>query len=187
VTAAASGIGTAAAQVAREVGALAIGTLRTAAKRARVEQLDLGFAALLEAGAPDLAAQIEAASGGRGVNVVLDLVGAASWPLALDALAPRGRIVAVGTLSGARVQLDLATLMRRRATLIGTVLRSRPAAEKAALTSAFAERMLPALAAGRLRPVVDRTFPLEEMVEAHRYAETGQKLGNIVVVIGGTP
>ncbi len=184
VTAAASGVGTAAAQVAREVGALAIGTLRTAAKRARVEQLDLGFAALLDAGSADLAAQLAATSGGRGVNVVLDLVGAASWPLALDALAPRGRIVAVGTLSGARIQLDLATLMRRRATLIGTVLRSRPAAEKAALTSAFAERMLPALAAGRLRPVVDRVMPLAEAAAAHALLERNETLGKVVLLVG---
>jgi putative PIG3 family NAD(P)H quinone oxidoreductase len=184
VTAAASGVGTAAAQVAREVGALAIGTLRTAAKRVRVEQLDLGFAALLDAGAPDLGRQVHAASAGRGVSVVLDLVGAASWPLALDALAPRGRIVAVGTMSGARVELDLALLMRRRATLIGTVLRSRPAAEKAALTRAFAERMLAALAAGRLRPVVDRVMPLAEAAAAHALLEQNDTLGKVVLLVG---
>ena len=183
VSAAASGVGTAAAQVAREVGALAIGTLRTAAKRPRLEQLDLGFLALLDAGAPDLAVQIAAAAGGRGVNVVLDLVGAASWPLALDTLAPRGRIVAVGTMSGARVALDLSALMRRRATLIGTVLRSRSAAEKAALTEAFAERMLPALVAGRLRPVVDRVLPLSEAAAAHALLERNDTLGKIVLSV----
>jgi putative PIG3 family NAD(P)H quinone oxidoreductase len=183
VTAAGSGVGTAAAQVAREVGARAIGTLRTAAKRERVAALDLGFAALLDAGAPDLAAQLAAASGGRGVDVVLDLVGAASWPLALDALAPRGRIVAVGSMSGARVELDLGVLMRRRATLIGTVLRSRPAAEKAALTRAFAERMLPALAAGRLRAVVDRVLPLAEAAAAHALLERNDTLGKVVLLV----
>ena len=183
VSAAASGVGTAAAQVAREVGAFAIGTLRTAAKRSRVEQLDLGFRALLDAGAPDLAAQVAAAAGGRGVDVVLDLVGAASWPLALDALAPRGRIVAVGTMSGARVELDLGALMRRRATLIGTVLRSRPSDEKVALTRAFAERMLPALAAGRLRPVVDRVLPLAEAAAAHALLERNDTLGKVVLSV----
>ena len=183
VSAAASGVGTAAAQVAREVGAVAIGTLRTASKRSRVEQLDLGFRALLDAGAPDLAAQVAAAAGGRGVDVVLDLVGAASWPLALDALAPRGRIVAVGTMSGTRVELDLGALMRRRATLIGTVLRSRPAAEKEALTRAFAERMLPALAAGRLRPVVDRVLPLAEAAAAHALLERNDTLGKVVLSV----
>ena len=183
VSAAASGVGTAAAQVAREVGAVAIGTLRTGAKRPRVERLDLGFKALLDAAAPDLAAQVAAASGGRGVDVVLDLVGAASWPLALDALAPRGRIVAVGTMSGTLVELDLGALMRRRATLIGTVLRSRPAAEKVALTRAFAERMLPALAAGRLRPVVDRVLPLAEAAAAHVLLERNDTLGKVVLSI----
>jgi len=148
-----------------------------------LEQLDLGFLALLDAGAPDLAAQIAAAAGGRGVNVVLDLVGAASWPLALDTLAPRGRIVAVGTMSGARVALDLSALMRRRATLIGTVLRSRSAAEKAALTEAFAERMLPALVAGRLRPVVDRVLPLSEAAAAHALLERNDTLGKIVLSV----
>jgi putative PIG3 family NAD(P)H quinone oxidoreductase len=183
ITAAASGVGTAAAQVTREAGAHAIGTLRSAAKRERVAQLDLGFDALLDAGAPDLAAQLVAAAGPRGVDVVLDLVGAASWPLALDALAPRGRIVAVGTMSGARVELDLGALMRRRATLIGTVLRSRPAEEKAALTRAFAERMLPALAAGRLRAVIDRVMPLTEAAAAHALLERNDTLGKVVLAV----
>jgi putative PIG3 family NAD(P)H quinone oxidoreductase len=185
ITAAGSGVGTAAAQVAREAGARAIGTLRTAAKRERVAALDLGFAALLDAGAPDLAAQLAAAAGPRGVDVVLDLVGAASWPLALDALAPRGRIVAVGTMSGARIELDLGALMRRRATLVGTVLRSRPAEEKAALTRAFAGRMLPALAAGRLRAVVDRVLPLAEAAAAHALLESNDTLGKVVLEVAG--
>jgi putative PIG3 family NAD(P)H quinone oxidoreductase len=183
ITAAGSGVGTAAAQIAREVGARSIGTLRSAAKRERVAALDLGFAALLDAGASDLAAQLAAAAGPRGVDVVLDLVGAASWPAALDALAPRGRIVAVGTMSGARIELDLGALMRRRATLIGTVLRSRPAEEKAALTQAFAARMLPALAAGRLRAVVDRVLPLAEAAAAHALLESNETLGKVVLEV----
>jgi putative PIG3 family NAD(P)H quinone oxidoreductase len=183
ITAAGSGVGTAAAQIAREVGARSIGTLRSAAKRERVAALDLGFAALLDAGASDLAAQLAAAAGPRGVDVVLDLVGAASWPAALDALAARGRIVAVGTMSGARIELDLGALMRRRATLIGTVLRSRPVEEKTTLTRAFAQRMLPALAAGRLRPVVDRVLPLDEAAAAHALIERNDTLGKVVLAV----
>jgi NADPH:quinone reductase-like Zn-dependent oxidoreductase len=101
----------------------------------------------------------------------------------LDALAPGGRIVAVGTMSGARIELDLGALMRRRATLIGTVLRSRPVEEKSALTRAFAQRMLPALAAGRLRPVVDRVLPLAEAAEAHALVEGNDTLGKIVLAV----
>jgi NADPH:quinone reductase-like Zn-dependent oxidoreductase len=84
-------------------------------------------------------------------------------------------------MSGARVELDLAVLMRRRATQIGTVLRSRPAAEKVALTRAFAERMLPALAAGRLRAVVDRVLPLAEAAAAHALLERNDTLGKVVL------
>jgi len=183
VTAAASGVGTAAGQLARELGARAIGTVRSADKRARLAAADLGYAEVLDAAADGLAAEIRRASGGKGVDVLLDLVGAASWPLALEVLAPRGRIVSVGTMSGARIELDLGRLMRQRATLIGTVLRSRSVAEKTAATRAFAERMLGALAAGRLRPVIDRVLPLSAAAVAHELLERNATLGKIVLAV----
>lgn len=183
VTAAASGVGTAAGQLARELGARAIGTVRSAEKRERLAAADLGYAEVLEGGGAELAEPIRRATGGCGVDVLLDLVGASSWPLALEVLAVRGRIVAVGTLAGAKIELDLGRLMRLRATLIGTVLRSRSAAEKAAVTRAFGERMLAALAAGRLRPVVDRVLPLEQAAFAHELLERNATLGKIVLAV----
>ena len=177
----ASGVGTAAIQIARELGARPIATSRIAERLALPVELGADGVVATDG---RFAERVRELTGGRGADVVLDLVGAACWPLALDALAPRGRIVAVGTLSGARVELDLALLMRRRATLIGTVLRSRTAAEKAVLTRAFAERMLPALAAGRLRPVVDRVLPLAEAAAAHALLEQNDTLGKVVLLVG---
>lgn len=179
VPAAASGVGLAALQLAAVAGARAVGSSRSADKRARLAGSGLSVAAL-DLSADDAARAVRAAAP-RGIDVVLDLVGAAGWPVYLDVLAPRARIVVVGTLGGARVELDLARLMRARAAVFGTVLRARPLEEKAALTREFARRMLGFFDDGRLRAEVDRVVPLEQAAEAHAAMESNANAGKIVL------
>jgi putative PIG3 family NAD(P)H quinone oxidoreductase len=180
--AAASGVGTAASQVARLVGATTVGLCRTAAKRRRLAALGLGE--VLDPATENLAQMIRSAAGGD-VDVVLDMVGAPVWALNLEVLATRGRIVVIGLLGGARVELDLATLLRKRVAVVGSVLRSRPLEEKIELAADFAARMGPLLADGRLDPVVDRVFPLERAAEAHALLERNESFGKLVLAVGG--
>jgi NADPH:quinone reductase len=176
--AAASGVGTAAAQIARASGARAIGLARSPAKRRRLEEL--GLVGVLDPATPGLADAIRHAAGGS-VDLVVDLVGAATWPLDLEVLRTGGRLVLVGTMSGSRVDADLSLLMRKRLTVVGTVLRSRPLDEKIALTRNFERDVLPLFADGRLRPIVDRVFPLESAAAAHVWMESNANFGKIVL------
>ncbi len=181
IHAAGSGVGTAAAQMAHRTGAHVIGLSRTAAKRTRLQSLGVTLA--LDPGTDDIARPIVAATAGHGVDVVLDLVGAAAMNLNLEVVASRGRIVAVGLLGGARATVDLARLLARRATLVGTVLRSRQLDERIELTQAYRETWLPQLADGRINPVVDRTFSIGDVAEAHAYMERNDNFGKIVLVV----
>jgi putative PIG3 family NAD(P)H quinone oxidoreductase len=178
VPAAASGVGLAAVQIALAAGARPIGSSRTPRKR---EQLaTLGLAAVLDLSAAGAADAVRGAAP-RGIDVVLDLVGAPGWPLYLDVLAPRGRIVLVGTMGGGRLEIDASVLMRKRATVIGTMLRARPLEEKIAVTQAFARQMLPLIVAGRLHPVVDRVLDLSDAAPAHAAMESNANAGKIVL------
>jgi NADPH:quinone reductase-like Zn-dependent oxidoreductase len=112
---------------------------------------------------------------------VLELVGAASLPAALDALALGGRVVVIGIGSGAKVQVDLMRLMARRIRLSASTLRSRPAGEKAVLVAALGARVVPALASGRLRVPVAATYPLAEAPAAYDHFDAGGKVGKIVL------
>jgi putative PIG3 family NAD(P)H quinone oxidoreductase len=181
VHAAASGVGTAVAAIATVAGARVIGLSRSQDKRRRLEAM--GLYSVLDPGAENVAGSIRMAAGGDGVDLVVDFLGAGSWSLNLEALAPRGRLVLVGTLAGSRVDADLGTILRKRLTIIGTVLRSRPLEEKIALVQAFSRTMLPLLAAGRLRPVVDRIVPLAEAAAAHAALERNETFGKIVLSI----
>lgn len=177
--AAASGVGTAAAQLVALCGARAIGLSRTERKRRRLEALGLFRA--LDPASDDLAASIHDAAGGRGVDLVLDLVGGTALPSNLELLAQSGRLIVVGLLGGTHGQLDLARLMTRRLKLTGTVLRSRPVEEKIALVREFARRLLSPLAAGRLHAVVDRVLPFAEAPAAHALMERNENFGKIVL------
>ena len=118
-------------------------------------------------------------------NVLLDLVGGPYWEQNLAALAVRGRMVIVGTMGGPRVEANLGALMGKRLRVHGTVLRARPLEEKATLVQAFVARVLPLIAAGTIRPVVERVFELDDVSEAHRYMETNANFGKIVLRVGG--
>ena len=188
-----SGVGTAAVQLAEFAGARSIGTSRTPGKldRARGLGLHQGILAAqgpggepdgaLAGGGPDWADEVLEATDGRGVDVVLDLVGGAYLAGNQRVIAERGRHVVVGVPSGARSELDLRLLMGRRATLRGTVLRARPLEEKIELARGVVRAILPALAAGRMRPVVDRVLPADSAAEAHRYLESNESFGKVLL------
>lgn len=180
VDAAGSGVGTAATQLARVAGGRTIALSRSPAKRRRIEEL--GADRVLDPCASDVEQAILLAAGGAGVDLVVDLVGAATWERNLRVLAPRGRLVVVGLLGGSRVELDLARVLARRITVAGTVLRTRSIEEKLDLTQSFAARIVPLVASGRLRPVVDRVFPFAEAASAHARMESNENFGKIVLV-----
>ena len=113
--------------------------------------------------------------------MILELVGGPYLAEDLRCLAPRGRIVLVGLMAGVRADLDLGLLLRKRVRLSGTVLRSRPLEEKIAVTQALARHLVPLLARGALRPVVDRVLPLAQAAEAHAYVASNQGFGKVVL------
>jgi NADPH:quinone reductase-like Zn-dependent oxidoreductase len=180
ITAAASGVGTFAVQLARELGARPLVAGRSRERLAAL--VPLGAAGCVELG-PGLPDAVRELTGGRGADLVLDLVGGEVLPLCLAALADRGRLVLVGLLGGGRATLDLASVLRRRLRLVGSVLRSRSRAEKAELVAAFGAFALPRLADGRLRPVVDRVLPFAEIAAAYEALAAGGVLGKIVLEV----
>jgi putative PIG3 family NAD(P)H quinone oxidoreductase len=179
VHAAGSGVGTAAVQIAAQMGCRVFGTAGSAEKLARVAEL--GLAVGVNYNEQDFAEVVREETGGRGVDVVLDVVGAEYWERNVASLAVRGRMVVVGTMGGAKTEFDLGPMMRKRLRLHGTVLRARPLEEKAALTQQVVRHLLPLFEAGRLAPVVDRVFPLAEVAESHRYMASNANVGKIVL------
>ena len=176
-----SGVGTAALQLARRGGAHTIGTSRTASKLERAAAMGL------ELGVPGGEAWDEAvmdATGGRGADVILDLVGAPYLARNQAAIALGGRHVVVGVPGGIRASLDLRLLMARRARIFGTVLRARSVEEKADLAREFTESVLPGFADGALEPAMDRVFPAARAADAHRRMEANENFGKIVIAWG---
>jgi NADPH2:quinone reductase len=170
VSGAAGGVGTAAVQLGAAAGATVTASVRDAAQHDAVAAL----------GAAHVVAPDGVAAAGP-YDVVLELVGAASLPTALKALATRARVVVIGIGSGARVEVDLLHLMSRRARISASTLRARPAGEKAVLVATLDERVVPALAAGRLKVPVLGTYPLAEATAAYERFTAGGKAGKIVL------
>ena len=173
-----SGIGTHAIQVAKALGAIVLCTAGTPEKLARCREL--GADVTINYRTEDFVARAREETGG-GVDVILDMIGAKYLTRNVEALAANGRLAIIGLQGGAKAEIDLNALMRTRAQVIGTVLRARPAAEKAAIVAAVRERVWPLVESGAVRPVVDRVLPMRDAAEAHRVVEAGQNVGKVVL------
>ncbi len=175
-----SGVGLAGLQMAKAKGATVIGTSRTGDKldKCREFGLDLG---LSTSDGPDFAQQVIEATSDAGANVILDLVGAGYFEQNLASLAVKGRLILVGLTSGSKTDFDLRSALRKRATIIGTVLRARSVEEKAKATLKFAAEILPLFETEAIRPNIDRIFGSNEVVEAYKYLESNESFGKVVI------
>jgi NADPH:quinone reductase len=171
-----SGVGTAAVQLARAMGAVTIGTARTPEKLERAKELGLEEAVVAD---EDMAARL------GDVDVVLDLVGGDYVRVDVEVCRTKGRIVVVGLMAGARVEVDLGLVMRKRLSIFGTVLRARPEWEKARATAAFAREVLPLFERKSVRPVIDRVVPLDDIDAAYDALASNETFGKVVLAMGG--
>jgi NADPH2:quinone reductase len=174
-----SGIGTTAIQLAHAFGARVFATAGSPEKCAVCR--DLGAERAIDYRQEDFVAVLKEATQGRGVDVILDMVGGPYVEKNLRSLAPEGRLVQIAFLQGSKVSVDLAHLMVRRQTLTGSTLRPRPVADKAAIARNLRDKVWPLIEAGKVRPVIDRTFPLAEAAAAHRLMESSTHIGKILL------
>jgi putative PIG3 family NAD(P)H quinone oxidoreductase len=177
----AGGIGTMAIQLAREQGARVVCTAGTQEKLDRCRELGADLA--VNYNTEDFVEAVHDFTAGNGADVILDIIGAAYLARNVAALATGGRLVVIGLQRGTRAELDLGVLLGKRASVCATTLRARPAAEKAAIVAAVREQVWPLIAAGRVRPVIDRVLPLAEAPEAHRLMENGSHFGKILLAV----
>lgn len=178
-----SGIGTAAVAIAHARGARVLATAGSPEKCAGC--VTLGAERAVNCRQEDFVAAAMEATSGRGVDVILDMVGGDYTPRNLACLAVEGRLVQIAFLRGPQVQLDLRTLMQKRLTVTGSTLRARSVEEKGAIARALRQHVWPLVEDGRVRPVVHATFPLEQAADAHRLMESGAHIGKIVLVVAG--
>jgi len=176
-----SGVGIAAMQIAKAAGCPVLGTSRSADKLARARAL--GLDVRIDAVKESFDVATIRATDGRGAALIIDFIGAEYLERNLNALALKGRIVFVSTLSGQHASLPIGTVMAKRARLIGTMLRGRSLDEKAAASRAFAEHVLPLLARAAIKVPIDKVFPLEQAPEAHRYMEENRNFGKVVFTV----
>jgi putative PIG3 family NAD(P)H quinone oxidoreductase len=180
ITGATGGVGTFAVQVARELGTRVIAAARNAERLARLR--DLGVEDLVTED-EKLPERVRALLGGRGVDMVLDLVGGTSLPGHLAVVKTGGRLVLIGLLAGAKAELELHPILRRRIRIMGSVLRARSRDEKTRLVEGFGAFAIPRLRAGRLRPVIDQVLPLAEAARAYAAMADGKGFGKIVLTM----
>ena len=174
-----SGIGTTAIQLARAFGATVYATAGSPEKCRACE--GLGAAECIDYREDDFVARIAAATDGRGVDVVLDMVGGDYFPRCLKCLATEGRLVQIATQRGIKSEINLLAVMLKRLTVTGSTLRPRSVAEKIPIANALRERIWPLLAAGTARPVIHQTFPLREAAAAHALMDSSAHIGKIVL------
>jgi len=174
-----SGVGTAAISLGKEAGLRVLVTAGTDEKCARCRQHGADVAINYRSG--DFSTAVREATGGKGVNVVLDCIGGRYLAPNLGSLAIDGRLVIIGLIGGARGEIDLATLLLKRLRVIGSTLRARSVEDKAAIVRAFEQRFGAALAAGRIHPVIDRVLPLEQAGEAHRVVQSSVHFGKVAL------
>ena len=176
-----SGIGVTAIQMAKATGNRVFATAGSDEKCSACVRL--GAEKAFNYRTQDFLAEVKAATGGKGVNVILDMVGGDYVPRELKALADDGRLVFIAFLRGPKTELDINELMRRRLTLTGSTLRPRTVEFKGYLAKNLREKIWPLIEAGRIRPEIYKTFPLENAGEAHRLMETSQHIGKIVLTV----
>jgi putative PIG3 family NAD(P)H quinone oxidoreductase len=176
----AGGIGTFAIQLTKALGTRVFATAGSPEKLALCRELGADVA--IDYREQDFVEVVSQATEGRGVDVILDNMGASYLTRNLDALATEGRLIVIGFQGGSRAEMDLRTLFVKRAAVFSAGLRARPVAEKTTICAAVAEHVWPLVADGTVRPVVGRTFPLAEAAEAHRLMESGESTGKILLV-----
>lgn len=181
IVAAVSGIGTFAVQLARELGARVFAAGRDGERLERLRELGIADWVLLD---DELAKNVRIANDGRGVDVALDMAAGSDLGQRLHAVRTGGRYVVIGTLAGRKAEIDLSDLLRRRLRLIGSVLRARSREEKSRLVADFYRFAAERLRDGRLRPLVDRVYPLESIAEAYAALEQGGVYGKLVITTG---
>ncbi len=176
-----SGIGTTAIQLAAAWGARVFATAGTVEKARACERL--GAARGIDYRTEDFVEVIRQQTAGKGVDLILDMVGASYLARNMDAAALEGRLVVISLIGGARAEINLGTLMSKRLTVTGSTLRVRTVAQKAAVAVGLRRHVWPLLSAGRVRPVIYATFPLAQASEAHRLMESSQHVGKIVLTV----
>lgn len=177
-----SGIGTTAIQLAKAFGATVFTTAGSAEKCEVCRQLGADVA--IDYKTEDFVAVVKEKAGGKGVNVILDMVGGSYIARNYEAAAPQARLVQIAFMEGSKVQIDFMRLMLKRLSHMGSTLRSRPKAEKAAIAASLVEKVWPLIEAGKVKPVMDQSFPLEKASEAHARMETSAHIGKIMLTVG---
>ena len=176
----ASGIGTTAIQLAKSLGATVLVTVGSKEKAQRC--VELGADAAIDYRNEDFVERVHELTAGHGADVILDIMGASYLGRNVDALAINGRLVNIGMQGGSKAELDLGTLMRKRAAVLATTLRARPLEEKAAIVAAVREHVWPLVASGAFRVIVDRRVPLPDAADAHRAVEASDHVGKVLLV-----
>lgn len=177
----ASGIGTTAIQIAHALGSRVFATAGGAEKRAACERL--GAERCIDYREEDFVAVIREATGNRGVDVVLDIVGGPYLARNIDVLAFDGRLTEVGVMQGPEGTLNVGKVMHKRLWITGSTLRPRSTEEKGAIARAVRVHVWPLIEAGKVKPIIDRTYPLEDAAEAHRRMESSDHIGKIVLTV----
>jgi len=177
-----SGIGTTAIQLAKAFGAKVFATAGSTEKCSVCRELGADYA--IDYKTEDFVSVIKEATGGKGINVILDMVGGSYIARNYEAAAPRGRIVQIAFMEGSKVEIDYMRLMLKRLSHMGSTLRSRPSAEKAAIAASLAEKVWPLIEAGKVKPVMDQTFKLTDAAGAHARMETSLHIGKIMLDVG---
>ncbi len=180
----ASGIGTTAIQVGRALGARVACTAGSADKLAKCREL--GAELTINYHDEDFASAVLEFTGGRGADVILDIMAAAYLPRNVAALAPGGRLIVIGMQGGSQGELDLGQLMRKRASVHGSTLRSRPTTEKTAIVAAVRDQLWPLVSSGEVRPVIQTVLPLSAAAEAHRLMDGSAHIGKILLATAET-
>ena len=180
VHAGASGVGTAAIQICKAIGARIVVTCsggKVDACRA------LGADVVVDYGTKDFVAEVATATGGAGVDVILDVIGGDYVERNIASLAVKGHIIQVGVMAGKPVPFNIGLLLGKRASITGTVLRARPLEEKIAISQRFASEMLPLFSTGQLKPVIDSVYAFADIASAHEYMASNGNVGKIVITV----